>query len=132
MEWNSSTVSDTSLIIKALFMKAICRRIDNRTLLETDGKTIRGSVNLDVSTEALYDGQLLCCLPLYADFDENKNAPGITGHIVQPVLYEDSSFTCHGWFRILGQNDIGDLLGVCIDENDIRKVTFRAKFEEPQ
>lgn len=65
-------------------------------------------------------------------FDENKNAPSITGHVAQPVPYEDSSFTCHGWFRMLGQNDIDDLLGVCIDENDIRKVTFRAKFEEPR
>lgn len=92
VERNSSTVSDTSLIIKALFMKAICRRIDNRTLLETDGKTIRGSVNPDVSTKAIYDCQLLCCLPLYADFDENKNAPNITGHVVQPVLHVRSKW----------------------------------------
>ena len=106
-------------------MKAICHRIDSRTLLEADGKTIRGSVNPDVSTEALYYSQLLCCLPLYADFDKNKNAPSITGHVAQPVPYEDSSFTCHGWFRMLGQNDIDDFL-------DIRKVTLRAKFEEPQ
>jgi len=101
-------------------MKGICRRIDNRTLPKTDGKTIRGSVNPDVSTEVLYDGQLLCCLPLYADFDKNKNAPSITGYVVQPVPYEDSNFTCPGWFCMLGQNDIDDLLGVCVDENDIR------------
>ena len=107
-------------------MKAICRWIDNGTLLETDGKTIRGSVNPDVSMEALYDGQLLCCLPLYADFDKSKNAPSITGHVAQPVPCAGSSFTRHGWFRMLGQNDVDDLLGVCVDENDIRKVTSRA------
>lgn len=101
-------------------MEAIYRRIDNRTLLETDGKTIRGSVNPDISTEVLYDGQLLCCLPLYADFDKNKNVLSITGHVVQPVPYEDSGFTCPGWFCMLGQNDIHNLLGVCVDENDIR------------
>ena len=55
-------------------------------------------------------------------------------HLVslQLVPYEDSSFTRYGLFRMLSQNDIDDLLGVCVDENDIRKVTFRAKFEELQ
>ena len=55
-------------------------------------------------------------------------------HLVslQPVPCEDGNFTRHGWLRVLSQNDIDDLLGVCVDENDIRKVTFRAKFEELQ